>query len=497
VSNTNDLSRRVPARVWAILLAVASVYPLAIALLYQNTINDDAFITLTYARCLAEGKGFVFGFPPATLGTTAPLLAMLMALVMTLVPWVAAETLLLVVSALFWIGGAWVVFLLRRAFRLSDAEACVVGLIYLAGGVPQWIGMESNLYFFLALLAVGLFVSGRWLACGVVAAALALARTEGAILVPMLCAWLGATALWTRGPWRETVQNGAKLLLGAALVWGPWAIYAFMTFGHVLPQTGEVKVLQGQAAGRVLFGSDLVPFLLRFQGTVGYPYWLHYGVAVVGLFVAARRGGAWWILLSWLVAYIAGFSFMRVAMYPWYAAPVQYGINLASGVGLAGGLGLLLKSRLSSRAATGLCSLLVVAFAAVLAVPSARQATQVDTAGHFPQRWRAYKAAAAWLRENTPEGSGFACLDVGYMGYYAHNRILDLSGLVTPEQVPWLRRGDKTGLFYERLPDYCMFWRSETRRDHAVIADPRFVERYVARTTFPISDGVLTVYQRK
>lgn len=483
--------------IWAAVIAVSSIYPFALALGYQNTINDDAFITLTYARCLAEGKGFVFGFPPASLGTTAPLFAGILAFLMRVLPFTAPETLLLLASAFFWSAGAWVLFLFRRAFRLAGWEACAVGVIYLAGGLPEFMGMETNFYCFLGLLAIGLFGSGWYFSAGIAAAALALARTEGMILLPILGAWLGAAALYARAPLRSTARNGAMLLAGAALLWLPWAAYAYATFGHVLPQTGEVKVLQGMAPGRVLFGADLLPYLFRFRGNSGYPYWLHYGVALLGIAALLRRGGAWLLLLGWLAAYTAGFTLARVAMYPWYAAPVQYGLNLAAGLGIVWALGALLKRNINPRAVAGLAVPLVAAFALVLGWQSANLALREDNTNHFPQRWRAYKAAAFWLREHTPEGSTFACLDVGYLGYYSHNRILDLSGLVTPEQLPWLRKGDKTGLFYQELPEYCMFWKAQTRHDNLVVQDPRFAATYEARASFPISDAVLTIYQRR
>ncbi len=49
-------------------------------------LNDDSFITLTYAKNLAQGNGFVYNQPPATLGTTTPLFTITTALLATILP---------------------------------------------------------------------------------------------------------------------------------------------------------------------------------------------------------------------------------------------------------------------------------------------------------------------------------------------------------------------------------------------------------------------------
>jgi len=42
-----------------------------------------------------------------------------------------------------------------------------------------------------------------------------------------------------------------------------------------------------------------------------------------------------------------------------------------------------------------------------------------------------------------------------------------------------------------------MFWKAQTRHDNLVVQDPRFATTYEARAAFPISDAVLTIYQRR
>jgi peptidoglycan/LPS O-acetylase OafA/YrhL len=63
-----------------LLLLAASLFPLWVASHQQHKfLNDDTYITLTYAKSLVNGRGFVFNHPPPTLGTTSPLLALMVA----------------------------------------------------------------------------------------------------------------------------------------------------------------------------------------------------------------------------------------------------------------------------------------------------------------------------------------------------------------------------------------------------------------------------------
>ena len=61
------------------LLLGASAIPIWTATHRFDSLNDDSYITLTYAKSLAAGRGFVYNHPPATLGTTTPLLTLLVA----------------------------------------------------------------------------------------------------------------------------------------------------------------------------------------------------------------------------------------------------------------------------------------------------------------------------------------------------------------------------------------------------------------------------------
>jgi hypothetical protein len=69
-----------------VLVLLMSFFPLWVAYHHQLALNDDTYITLTYAKSLAAGRGFVFNHPPATFGTTTPLLTFIVAGLSLLLP---------------------------------------------------------------------------------------------------------------------------------------------------------------------------------------------------------------------------------------------------------------------------------------------------------------------------------------------------------------------------------------------------------------------------
>ena len=103
-----------------------------VAATYGLFLNDDAFITLTYAKNLAAGQGFVYNQGPATLGTTSPLLTFLVAGLSVFLPRVEIPTLAVYLTTFCWIGIAWTFYLFRATWNLSAWQAVVVGVVSLA-----------------------------------------------------------------------------------------------------------------------------------------------------------------------------------------------------------------------------------------------------------------------------------------------------------------------------------------------------------------------------
>ena len=127
-------SSLISVRLAIIVLLAASLIPLTAAFRVDHRFpSDDALISLTYAKNLARGDGFVFNHPPPVLATTTPAFTLGVA-GLTAVTGLEPTEVALWVSALCWLGLIWAFFIFREAFGLDPGQAVVVGCMVAAQG---------------------------------------------------------------------------------------------------------------------------------------------------------------------------------------------------------------------------------------------------------------------------------------------------------------------------------------------------------------------------
>jgi len=59
-----------------------------------------------------------------------------------------------------------------------------------------------------------------------------------------------------------------------------------------------------------------------------------------------------------------------------------------------------------------------------------------------------------WFKQNSDDRDTVCAVDIGYMGYFSERYILDQDGLISPQAVPFNRKGDRLGLLRTYLPRY-------------------------------------------
>lgn len=72
-------------------------------------------------------------------------------------------------------------------------------------------------------------------------------------------------------------------------------------------------------------------------------------------------------------------------------------------------------------------------------------------------RAASYLALADWLNTNTNPSESVAYVEIGYLGYYTENRVIDLLGLVTPGITSYIAQGDIAQGFWMYDPDYFIY----------------------------------------
>jgi hypothetical protein len=305
---------------------VAALGGVALFLLVRQSLTDDGYITLDYARNLAvHGEwGLVAGAPANS--ATSPLNILLLGFLTFLTrvvgaahPVVALGMLnVLASSALGW---SWM--RLMRSFRLPVAAAVVGTFLVLVNPfVLSATGLEVLLVPAVLMLLTVFAVEGRRNFFAVTAGLTVLTRLDLVVFVILIA--LSAAAIR-----RELVRVVAL----AIVVAGPWYVFSWFAFGSFVPDTLVIKQAQsglfgvwGYFTGPVMyFMSRPIVVLLTFgpalAGLFALVGWLGLRFAVrwkdfpsLGPVAALGFGG---------VVYYVVYSFLGVGPYHWYyVAPV-------------------------------------------------------------------------------------------------------------------------------------------------------------------------------
>jgi hypothetical protein len=481
------------------ILVVASLLPVwAVFHVDHEYLDDDALITLTYAKNLARGDGFVFNHPPPVLGTTTPLYAMIVAGLAALLPFIQLTAIAVSFSAACWIGVVWAVFGFRRQLGLDDLQAASVGLVVIATGWVGHLEMEAYLFALLLMVSVGLYSGRRLLASGAAAGLLFLTRGEGALLFAILLMMAAFRDFRDR---RQTVPSSASaasvpLCVGFAVPVLLWSAYAQLTFGSVLPNTLAAKIAQGSSG---LWQPFLAQLIGTWAPTWGRQLWLAgmpllnlwYALVVFGLVVAVRSARPLLVPVAWTACYVIGYSALGVAGYPWYGLPVLFTLSLLFGLGLAAAVGFVSRLPFRHHAAVIAATVLTAVVIARLATPTVRTAIATEPS----ERKIAYRELAHWLDGHAEPRHSIGYHEIGYLGYYTDLRIVDLMGLVTPDVTPMVAEGDFAWGFWHHRPDYFVHLEGSGFQT-AIVSDPRFAAGYRTVVRLPgFNARSLTVYR--
>jgi arabinofuranosyltransferase len=399
--------------------------------IYTPVAAEDAYITFRYARNLVAGNGLFYNPGEHVMGFTSPLWTVWSALGVLLTrdaaSWARGWSVIADIVTLL-VGGK----MLERAS--SRASALTFTLFFAAWPYFSALcasGMEMSLCMALLVLAAAL-VSARSWGSGPALAALALTRPEG---------FAAAIVLSQAGRWRDRLVALGIVALGVgALV----ALY-----GSPIPNSLLIKAAvygtPGPWAGRhwwewispVIFGrwpsqgdtSLLLPLMIVAAASFAIglvELWNHRDSAVARAAAAA--------VLVWI-----GYAVTGVAYFWWYLSLPLLGMALVSAVGLPR----IVRGR-------------AIPVALMVLVLSIWTIGLQLYAGRAEQEARAFGPIATRLASLSRPGNSVMLEPIGMIGYFAPVRVIDETGLVTPE-IARRRRGGPgwyADIVAERRPDW-------------------------------------------
>jgi hypothetical protein len=473
---------------------------------WRDTLHDDAFISLRYARALATGQGLTFNPGERVEGFTNFLwtvglgaLVRLHADPVVLLPWLSLLPALATIVAVQRFGARWG-GLPSPVWSLGAATLVAAHPFWLAESVG---GLETTFFVWVVFAAFARGVAELRGAArpGGAAAGFAIAtlvRPEGALLFGIWMAWRGRRG--GRAGWWRDAGLYALLVL-------PCVVFRAVYYHDWVPNTFHAKV-----------GSSWA------QVQRGVRYAVEYAAAVTPLPLAAvalweaRRGGwrfAAAALAGLYVLYVVavGGDFAPTGRFallpiPFVALLVQSAIVPAVG-----------RSRRAHAAA------LAAGLIAACGLASGALEIHRLAARHWPGSYRSDLAArrylGRWLDASLAPEARIAVGSIGAIGWYCPRRILDTFGLtnaaVGRARVEWMgqasaghEKGDAAAILALE-PEIIVFDRAflaprplaldeflaaaRSPFEQLLVEDPRLYAQYGLRT-LPSPAGVLHYLER-
>lgn len=392
----------------------------------QAVLVDDAYIYLRIAANIGNGQGWTYN--PGELANAAT--SATYTLLLTAAGWLAGYgplTLSLTYAATL----AALAGLQYLAWRPLYGRALALMIAVIVAGSARMLdsaGMESALL--MALVTATALAWQRhgdsWIT-GLLVGLCMLTRPEGVLVAALV----GLVHLLhnRRIAWRSA--------LAAVLLVAPWMIFAHFHFGGAGSHTAAVKAAQRG------FGwwATQPGFATGWLHQARWP-WLSLGLACAGLPLIIRlamRGQVNGLFcVAFGVVQVSVYHLMDApAGYHWYYVPGNVAIDLSIAVLIATGI-----QRLARQAGERMNRALPLAGAgagiaalAVLGMAPWQPPVQPYFAGQ-------YRIVGDWLRSHGSPQDAFAATEIGYLGWHAGLRVLDIHALLHPRALPALREAN-------------------------------------------------------
>jgi hypothetical protein len=455
---------------WRIIVAIsallaAGLYVMISALTFRVGFPlDDTWIHLTYARNFADHGEWAFRLGEKSAGSTSPLWTFLLSLgyMINLAPY----------GWTFFLG--WIVLATLAIIAETNARRLIpsyvphlpwIGIFFTFAWHLTWSavsGMETLLHGLLVFVVLSalLNASRRYLTLGLLTGLSVWVRPDGLTLLgPIIF-----TTLLTEKNWRTRGRSMLTTLIGFGALLLPYLLFNLAVSGNPLPNTFYAKQAEYRADW---LGEPLTTRLTEYiQPVIASPFIVLLPGIVLFLGGEFRRRN--WGAVAGFV-WILGYFLLYFTRLP----PYQHGRYIIPSfpylyfLGLLGMAGYLNREKLNSAIARfwkTLFVVLVFLFTLLGASQYAKDVYWVESE---------MVATAEWANQNLPPDALLAVHDIGAMGYFARNPLVDLAGLANPEVIPFIRDESRLAEYLdEKRVDFLVtppgFYSSHFRRNPPV-----------------------------
>lgn len=396
---------------------------------------DDAWIHLTYARNFAEHSEWAFRLGQRSAGSTSPLWTFLLSIgfFLKLAPYAWTYFVGWLVLTFF---GIQAENAARKFIATYKPSIPWVGLFFVLEWHFTWSavsGMETLLHGLILLLVLAALMDGsrHYLSLGLLTGLSVWIRPDGLTLLgPLLF-----TAFFNEPTWNARGKAIVKILIGFGIFFFTYLLFNLALSGTPLPNTFYAK--QAEYSSFWQARTLLQRLGNYFSVIVASPFLaLIPGVFVWVKKIIDRRNWGAVAGVIWFLGYV-GIYFMRLPAYQ-HGRYIIPALSILYFWGALGTVEWIAAIRANQRLVFLWQSIIVtlcLAFGVLGAHQNALDVYWVESE---------MVATANWVKQNLPPDAVLAVHDIGALGYYVSNPMIDMAGLINPEVVPFIR--DETQL---------------------------------------------------
>ncbi len=394
--------------------------------------GDDAYITFRYARNIASGLGFVYNQGEYVLGTTTPLLTLILASAKLIsIPIIPVAKFLG-----FTFGLAYLLLIISQYNNFNKRAALTLLFAVTLSLLPtnvKWdvAGMETALYIFLVYVILFYSENKSALVIGLVAALCFLVRIDGILVLGALI----ISKIINKVP----PKNFIKILVYFSIFILPWLIFATIYFGSPVSNSAIAKKIT--YAHYPVWAFSLMIFnqlTTRLNLIISLPFML---ATISSILYVLIRKKKFQIVAIWTILYITFFSLTGAPMHSWYFAPLLPAIFFQLFVSLADLFDWWTRKitpQWTKLLNPALIILTVFALFAGIYLINSR-------AVELRENWQAFDEKivdpiADYVFKYGKEGDVLSLETFGSVGWFTDFPILDRGGLVSPEVIPFNRK---------------------------------------------------------
>lgn len=445
---------------------------------YYHWDFDDSYIVYRYVDNIVSGSGWSFNDGEVHNASTSVLHTVLVALVASITRDTPMAAHVIGAFSLFGTGlFLSLIFIDRFGIVLSSVVGGVA--IYVLATSSTW-GLETKLFVFLVTAFV--YFESRnwdsWILLGLVV----LTRPDGIALVTIKI----AAEFWKTRSF--PVFGIAKVLV----VLAPWAVYSFVRFDQLFPDTLGQKIWQGHSG---FWGSGYIyaaGFVAHLKG-LGLP-------AIVGA-VPAAIAAIYILLTRHPLAYVLGlaalqqfsYAVLNVPPYHWYFVLFDFVFFVFAVFGF--GLILADSKMITALSRQPLARAGEYAIAVGVVIAALYYSVVDFSKEKLDWRTEAYRQVGAFINERAAPGP-IAALEVGVIGFYVDRKVIDLVGLTSTEGE--FLTGARNDKFFDLAPAAIVLHIPTPPMEDAIFSDERFYQRYeLANLQSYENYGQVAVFFRK